>query len=82
MSVEELMWVETYRATRFQDLSNQEAVKGRLGPLIEKRKEFPHLLFAGPHGTGKTTFAMTITRELLRMDGMLGQGGNLRWQVW
>ena len=65
MSIEDLMWVEKYRPARLRDVINQEAVKDRLEPLLEKRAELPHLLFAGPAGTGKTTVAMIIAKELL-----------------
>jgi len=65
VSIEDLMWVEKYRPARLRDVINQEAVKDRLEPLLEKRAELPHLLFAGPAGTGKTTVAMIIAKELL-----------------
>ena len=59
------MWVEKYSPAKLRDVINQEAVKERLEPLLEKRGELPHLLFAGPAGTGKTTIAMIIAKELL-----------------
>src|SRR2546425_8469590 len=65
MPLEELMWVEKYRPHKLEDLVNQESVKERLAPLIEKPNELPHLLFSGPPGTGKTTAATIIARSLL-----------------
>ena len=65
MSLEALMWVEKYRPHKIDDLVNQEEVKERLKPLLEKKNELPHLLFAGPPGSGKTTTALVLARELL-----------------
>jgi replication factor C small subunit len=59
------MWVEKYRPHKIDDLVNQEEVKERLKPLLEKKNELPHLLFAGPPGSGKTTTALVVARELL-----------------
>jgi replication factor C small subunit len=65
LPLSELMWVEKYRPTRLEDLVDQENVKGRLKLLLKKRGEMPHLLFAGPPGSGKTTTAMIVAREIL-----------------
>ena len=65
MPIEDLMWVEKYRPEKLEDLVNQESVKQRLKRLLEKTDEIPHLLFAGPPGSGKTTTAMIIARMIL-----------------
>lgn len=65
MSLEALMWVEKYRPSKIDDLVNQQEAKERLKPLLERKSELPHLLFAGPPGSGKTTTALVIARELL-----------------
>jgi replication factor C small subunit len=65
MSLEALMWVEKYRPHKIDDLVNQEEVKERLKPLLQKKHELPHLLFAGPPGSGKTSTALVLAREVL-----------------
>jgi len=65
MPVEELMWVEKYRPHRLADVMNQTEVKERLAPLLQKPQEMPHLLFAGPPGSGKTTVAQIVADMLL-----------------
>jgi replication factor C small subunit len=65
MSVEQLMWVEKYRPRKLDELVNQEEVKERLSFLLRKKEELPHLLFAGPPGSGKTTTALIVARETL-----------------
>ena len=65
MPIEDLMWVEKYRPMTLDALVNQTVIKQRLGQLLLKKEQLPHLLFAGPPGSGKTTTAMIIARQML-----------------
>jgi replication factor C small subunit len=65
LPVEDLMWVEKYRPADLGGLVDQKTIKQRLGLLIDKKEQLPHLLFAGPPGSGKTTTAMIIARQIL-----------------
>ncbi len=57
------VWAEKYRPEKLGDVINQEHVVSRVKAFI-KEKNIPHMLFAGPAGTGKTTLALVIAREL------------------
>ncbi|MFH1126080.1 MAG: replication factor C small subunit [Candidatus Altiarchaeota archaeon] len=59
----DLPWTEKYRPKKLKDMVGQEAITERLEAYV-KSKSIPHLLFAGPAGTGKTTAAICIAREL------------------
>ncbi|TXT59490.1 MAG: Replication factor C small subunit [Promethearchaeota archaeon] len=63
MSIENRPWVEKYRPRVLDDVVNQKGIIKRLKQFV-KDKSMPHLIFAGPAGTGKTTCGLAIVREL------------------
>ena len=57
------IWTEKYRPKRFGDIKGQDAVVKRVKAFV-KEGNMPHLLFSGPAGTGKTSLAMVIAKEM------------------
>lgn len=64
MSID-IPWVEKYRPRTLDDVIGQDEILKRLkGFLIDKT--MPHLIMAGPAGTGKTTSAIAFARDLFK----------------
>ncbi|HKZ90222.1 MAG TPA: replication factor C small subunit [Thermoplasmata archaeon] len=57
------IWVEKYRPKTLGEVVGQEDIVERL-KAYAKEGNLPHLLFAGPAGTGKTTCAMALSRDM------------------
>jgi replication factor C small subunit len=59
------IWTEKYRPSKFPEIAGQEDVLKRIESLV-KSLNIPHLLFAGPAGTGKSTLALIVVKELFK----------------
>jgi len=56
-------WVEKYRPKKLDEIIGHEEIIKRLKAYVQK-KTIPNMIFAGPAGTGKTTAALCLAREL------------------
>lgn len=61
------VWTEKYRPNSLDDVIGHEGIVDRLKSFVDKRT-VPHMLFAGPAGTGKTTSAIALAKDLYGED--------------
>ena len=61
------IWTEKYRPTNFSEIVGQEDIIKRVESLTNSLN-IPHLLFAGPAGTGKSTLALVIVKQLYKQN--------------
>jgi len=58
------MWVEKYRPKKLNEIVGLKHIVDSIQAFLKNPKTMPHLLLAGIPGTGKTTMALCIAREL------------------
>jgi len=61
------IWIEKYRPKTLDEVVGQDEIIERL-KAYAKTKNVPHLIFAGPAGTGKTTSALALARDVFGGD--------------
>lgn len=59
------IWTEKYRPVVFNDMVGQSEIVKRASALVQALN-IPHIMFAGPSGTGKSTLALIIVKELFK----------------
>ena len=57
------IWTEKYRPGKFEEVVGQQEIIKRVKSLVQAMN-IPHLMLAGPAGTGKSTLALIIVKEL------------------
>ena len=62
-NTEHTLWVERYRPEKLEDYVGNEAIKEKVSIYLESG-DVPHLLFYGTAGTGKTTLAKLIAKNI------------------
>jgi replication factor C small subunit len=58
------MWVEKYRPKKLDEVVGLKHIVESIRVFLKNPKTMPHLLLSGIPGTGKTTVALCIAREL------------------
>src|SRR3989344_5571019 len=59
------LFIEKYRPGKFEDVVGQEVIIERIKAMVEQ-ENVPHMLFAGPPGSGKTTLSLIIAKTLFK----------------
>ncbi|MFH1711175.1 MAG: replication factor C small subunit [Nanoarchaeota archaeon] len=60
---ESTIWTEKYRPINFEELVGQDEIVKRIKNLVNGMN-IPHLLFSGPAGTGKSSLALIVVKQL------------------
>jgi replication factor C small subunit len=60
-----MMWTEKYRPKTLDDVCGQDEIVSVIRGMLKRDKDIPNLRMIGEAGTGKTTIAYLIGKELL-----------------
>jgi len=63
--IEETPWVEKYRPNSFDEIVSQNIAINNLKDFV-KSGNMPHMIFTGPAGTGKTSTALIIAKNVIK----------------
>jgi replication factor C small subunit len=63
MNKQHTLWIEKYRSETLEQYIGNDAVKARIADCIASN-DIPHFIFAGSAGTGKTTLAKLIVKNI------------------
>ena len=63
MQTENTLWCERYRPSTMDDFVGNKLIKDKINSLITEQ-DIPHLLFAGKAGSGKTTLAKLLIKNI------------------
>lgn len=61
------IWTEKYRPSKFAEIVGQDNIIKKVEALTNSLN-IPHLLFAGPAGTGKSTLALIVVKQLFEKN--------------
>jgi len=61
----QLPLIERYRPSKLEDIKNQDDIKNIFIDMV-KNRNIPHMIFYGSAGTGKTSTAIAICKQLFR----------------
>ena len=63
----QLPLIEKYRPSKLDDIKNQEDIKNIFIDMVQNRN-IPHMIFYGGAGTGKTSTAIAICKQLYKQN--------------